>query len=873
MSPLLIFLIVLIFLVIGGFAFSIISANKKKNAAANINPVNVETTSDGSTVTIYDDGSTQSIKTQNDGTTTVTTTYPNKPPETKTIGDTLLDMIKDEHIYEAIAVPAILHLLNNAPKNLARLTYYKSLAQSTLADSRLLANKVASSAIQMGAKAFGPKSVAAAAELTEKATAKAAEAAGQKLAAKEAIVAASGPAAPFLEAAEIGMSVLTGYMDSFNLGGFADQMTMKMLNGTRDKINYLFADAFKGQEFPINYGPFEAMDSNVFMTKLQTEIDAINTQKIQEIQAKLKSGEIPKPNPPTLEAYLAIFNIDIDAIYPQAMKNLCLAVGGDYIKHPYSSNMYCTYKKTDCTAPWPLKPDDPYFEYYDNEKMCALKSSLMRTKCESLGFGITYNQDTGSCNLTDRYCRRYGNDEGLKNGDCKASDAQQVAEIIFGTSFVRGIVNVFGWDNYACPPGYSKATELLPLTGLASQYLCSTNRCKKGQDEVNGICYDSCPDGYSHVGDGLGNTVNGMCYKCPDGYKKSTLGLCHRVKCPADHPVFENGLCYRQCPADTPDSDGATQCTSKCDPAFISMAYSCYKGPDAITSPGTVAKCPPGSKTTVDGPGGMCRMPCPAGQKEYGGVCYDNAVDTGLLTKFPGVKTCDQTATDNGRQDLVGKLRDDGTSCWEDLSCWTGWIDGKGVVTRCHGCGCIKYAVWDRGQNGCSPGYKKDAGMCYAINHGVTNKPLLEVGVCDPGLVKVGGMCYPKCPDGYDRTLAGTCQRWATTRMKKVYDRGVGVVPDYSDVPADTVGPQEPKGISYNVKPATRKSPYPATTLDDFKKSTLGKHLTDLGNSIASGDVEGIFSAAAASAVVGNPLVVGLGAQDLADLGLQKINA
>jgi hypothetical protein len=877
MSPLLILILFLIFILLCGLAFVTIKKSKTdadKKAAANLIPTNVETTVDGAKTTTFSDGTTQTIKMDENGNATVTTKYPNKPPETRSIGDELEKMFSDPILYKALSIPIAIELLNNSPYYIEKLKYIKNTLKQSLSTVKLV-EKGELKALQAGTKSISKATAKAAEAAAVEAAEKGATRAGERVTAMTGAAAATGPLFPFVEAAEIAFSVFTGYMDSFNLGGFQDQLIMPLLNGMRDKLDYMFADSFKDQDFPINYGPFEAMDSNVFIDRISQEANVITERKVTEITAKLDSGEIPKPNPITLEGFLKIFEdgIDQEEVFKEAAQNLCAIVGGDYIKHPYSSNMYCTYKKTDCNPPWPLKPGDYYYGYYNNEKMCAIKQSLMRTKCESLGFGITYNQETGSCNLTDTYCRRYGNDEGLKNGDCKASESQQIAEILFGTAFVRGIVNVFDTDNYSCPDGYSRATELsvVPGIGFASQYLCSVDRCKEGQDKINGICYDKCPEGYSHVGDGLGNKVNGMCYKCPEGYKKSTLGLCHRVKCPADHPVLENGLCYRQCPADTPESDGATLCTSKCDPGFESYAYSCTSPPDAITDSGVVAKCPPGSKTTIEGPGGMCRLPCPEGQKEYGGVCYDSAVDTGLLTKFPDVKSCNQTAIDNGRRDLVGKLRDDGTSCWEDLSCWTGWIDGKGVVTRCNGCGCIKYAVWDRKQNGCSPGYKEDAGMCYAINHGVNNKPLLEVGVCDPDRVKIDGMCYKKCPDGYERTVAGTCQLWAKTRMKKVYDRGVGLVPEYSDVMADTVGPQEPKGISYNVVPAKRKVPFPATTTKDFEQSTLGKHLTEMGDSMAKGDLGGAFSAMAASAVVGNPLVVGLGVQDLADLGLQQI--
>jgi len=192
----------------------------------------------------------------------------------------------------------------------------------------------------------------------------------------------------------------------------------------------------------------------------------------------------------------------------------------------------------------------------------------------------------------------------------------------------------------------------------------------------------------------------------------------------------------------------------------------------------------------------MCRQNCGTGQKEYGGVCYDNNVNTALLVKTPDKRGCD-----SGQ-------RDDGTSCWEDHR-KTGCRGHRCWIDVYSGCGCIKKNLFDRQY--CPAGYDLKAGMCYAKSSVPQSKSIIEVGQCNDASKPegAGGMCYQKCSDfggSFKRSAVGMCQMDAMTTSRDPKDRGAGVPFDKSVVAEQYA--REPNGISYKVFPKKRKIPF-----------------------------------------------------------------
>jgi hypothetical protein len=366
-------------------------------------------------------------------------------------------------------------------------------------------------------------------------------AAGAKIAGQAAIAASSGPAAPFVEAAELAFNVFSGALDGLNLGGFANLTTMSALNDTRDQLDKYFIDGMKsvGSDAPIIYGPIDKMTQDAYDEAITNALIAL-----------IKADSARPDNPLNNDSYL-------DQKLEEAFSKICLDSKGVITKHPKTGEASCAYTQKDCVAPWPQETGDTYYEMKDG--VCQVRQSSMRGVCEGLGSGVTYNTTTGSCNLTEGYCGRYAGIAKVKNGDCSISQGQQIAENIFGTTITRSILNIFDFkDNYEpCPAGSIDSGERIgnaPLGGplsLVADFMCEKNNCSSTQEKMGGLCYPKCRDGYSSSWGGDGTDVAGMCYKtCDRGYN-ATAGFCtwlnpDNTPCPSDYPEAQGGMCYKK---------------------------------------------------------------------------------------------------------------------------------------------------------------------------------------------------------------------------------------------------------------------------------------------------------------------------------------
>ena len=469
-------------------------------------------------------------------------------------------------------------------------------------------------------------------------------AAGTKMAAQAAIAGEAGPAAPFVEAAELAFNMFSGAIDGLNLGGFKDLTTMSALNDTRDEFNKYYSDGMKseGYDLPIIYGPMDKMEQDAYD-------EAITTKLISLILADSNRPRNPLEN----DEYT---NQKLD----EAFSSLCLAKAGVITKHPKTGELACGFSQKDCKAPWPQETGDTYYEFKNG--VCQATQSEMRNLCEGMGMDVTYNTTTGSCNLSEKYCGRYGGISKLKNGDCEMSQGQQIAEAIFGTTITRSILNIFDFkDNYKpCPAGYVDSGERIGNINLLANFLCEKNECSADQEQMGGLCYPKCRSGYSSKWGGAGSDVAGMCYKdCGPGYDK-TAAFCtwlepSSIPCPSDYPVAQGGMCY--------------------------------KSNVRRLAGGAIATTIPASKSS-----------CPSGQRDDGTSCWEDykvKTDSCAYT-IKGCKKWDYL-TD-------ASLVKDWCSQWGDV-CQAG-LKGSG-------CGCIKKTVFDRYK--CPDGYSPTtSGLCQA---------------------------------------------------------------------------------------------------------------------------------------------------------------
>lgn len=737
---------------------------------------------------------------------------PSNPSNIDNVLKSLTDILTDPLVYAAVGIqlaPGILSKIDDMTKQLTR-PVINSIAEG------------AESAIaRTGAKLAGKVAERTSIKVAQKTAVKA----GQRIATQATIAATTGPAAPFVLAAEIAFNIISSAMDGLNLGGFQNLKNSSMLNEMKNTIDEYFDEQVGKNKLPLVYGPLDRLSKDEL------------TEKIVK-----KVGEIIKndSNRKTDQTY-------INSVVDKAFSGLCTDLGGFNYKHPVTGNNVCSLTQTQCVPPWPQQAGDTYYEFKNG--VCQVRPSIMRNTCEKMGLGVTYNQNTGSCNFTEEYCGRYSGSAKVVNNDCEVTNGQKIAEMIFGTTITRSIINIFDFkNNYeSCPSGMNEPTELVALAALtgpgiiaaggamafASQYLCSGSKCNEGEEmmmqtlgvdkKLGGLCYPSCRAGYeSHWGDERSSAIAGMCYEtCPAGMEPSA-GFCTRF-------------------------------------------------PDTITDVGVSAKCPSNYITTVEGPGGMCQPRCPDDfPVEQGGLCYKSSVERlaggAIATTIPAKKR----GCDPGQ-------RDDGTSCWEDAKCRTwadsnwNWEDGGFIHTRCTGCGCIKKTVFNRYY--CPDGYREStSGLCQAIERtpGLA-RSLLSVGACpDSGktypqghskagqkviLEKEGGVCYLPCDwygGSYKRTAVGTCQMDALSTLRKSYSRA-------------------PIGPAYSVIPKKRKTPFPSTSEDDFKNSTIGKYVQAGINAARDGDPEKFGKALAGFALTANPTVLSLGAQELTDLGAREI--
>lgn len=708
------------------------------------------------------------------------------PPAGFSASKVITDMLKDPVLYGTIGGELVLSKIKD-----------KVAKKITEQSGKLSKNVVNKAAREGGERAIQKMGMKIISEGGERAAIKAATAgakagakAGTSLATKAATAASTGPGAPFVLAAEMAFGIFTNAMDGLNLGGFNNLSTMSMLNEMRDSTNQYFTKEL-GSKIPLVYGPMDTLSQDVFTELLTKEI----LELISKDPNKPK-GEIP-------DSYLNAKN-------DEAIKKICLNKGGVVYTHPNTKETMCSFTKDKCVAPWPLQSGDTYYEFKDN--VCQIRPSIMKEKCQGMGLGVTYNTDTGSCNLTKEYCGRYAGSASLKNGDCNINKGQDIAESIFGKTLTRSIVNIFDFQNNyeKCPSGTNEPDEIMWMAGgsglLASRYLCSGSKCKDDEEMMMEL-------------QAVGKKTAGMCYpKCKPGY------VSYWGKNRASSEVA--GMCYKECPAGT-------------DPT----AAVCTRLHENKSDAGRTADCPSNMTRTS---AGLCQPKCtdPGFSKSFGGLCYHDSVDTNLLVKGPSYGSCPDG------------FRTEPATCFKDAKCRTDPCGKRApLIKTCLSTTSCSGPESRSRPKSCPTGYTERAGMCYAESRPIqVAKSTIEVGQCRADEDKVNGMCYPKCSKyggSFTRlTGTGTCQMTSLSITRDSYTR--------------------PPRVAYTVFPKKRTTPFPSTSESDFKNSTIGKYIQAGINSARDGDPKGFGKAMAGMAMVANPAVLSLGMQDLADMGYQE---
>ena len=707
----------------------------------------------------------------------------------------------------------------------------------------------------------------AATTAAEKATAKLAGAAAAKIGAKAGMAAAkmgSRAAMGPVGVALMAFDVLSMALDVACCGGYCEVADTKTWEKQRDTFNgqvkAMVDDANESGidpvRWPIITGPFDKLDAVTLQTRLMDKIRAAmadpENKYVKDVVSKLKTAVEAKTI--TDESQVDAFideNINLEGLLMDSTKAICTDLKGKLIMDGETFAGCSWPDATACEASfkWPILEanDTDIYSVWNKEKQECNKDSVsqnMRGICEATK-AFPYNKDTKICDLNETYCKQKGMKWDGKN--CKLDKGQEVAEMMFGTTVVRGLNALYSADQYEpCPPGARPAGEIAALAvagcsiatlgvgagacaALAGTYIgqtmCASDKCPDGQDRVSGLCYDQCKTGYDDKADGItGAKVQGMCYKCPDGFKKTTAGMCQRVSCPSGQEQGSGlgaGFCYKKCSdlhgAEYTESDGVSICKKPCPAGMVQEALTCRRDAQTKTSASAQKSCPAGWSQSVAGPGGMCQQDCTDGYKKYGGLCYHPKVDTALLLKGYSYGGC----PDGFRTDPVTCQKDlKCTSSWNSCKykihgCSGGWRHGhcKGWGSICQGgvaSSCSGPETKPRPKS-CPEGYSDSGVGCRAVSKPAPqSKSLTEVGQCNDPAKKeaAGGMCYEPCSNfggSFKRSAVGLCQMdvMVTERTKTRAPEGPFLVAK----PADQYS-REPLGISYKVFPKKRKVPF-----------------------------------------------------------------
>lgn len=437
--------------------------------------------------------------------------------------------------------------------------------------------------------------------------------------------ASTGPAAPIVAIAEFVFAATLGLLDQFGVGGYTELVPSSVYEGMRDEYDRAFRENTinEGYEWPVIAGPGDKLSQEQWEAKISAGYDVIFNDtshpatvlfiQLYNAMKRQVGRELTDAECQTLLQTQGLGKAIEDAV----MSWVATDLGGKAVRTP-SGNVYCSYSSSaavDASFHWPLSSEyenEVYSEWDEQNQVAYVRQSAMRTFAEQLGNGCTYNKQTRVPNITEAFCRSNGLD--YANGQCKYAEGQEIAEMIFGKTFIRGLTQVFDVKQYESCSDKEMCKGSDPCTD--DGYFCRISRlaytrnpkgpigCKPGFELTSpgsGLCKNECPTD----GNGKWQMYAGLCYH-PSVTKMST-GLFELTKVPT----------YGSCPSD-----------------FRTEPATCFRDASCRTYIGCTSYTPNwwpiGGGRCVEGPVTTCTPPesqprprtCPAGYSERAGMCY-----------------------------------------------------------------------------------------------------------------------------------------------------------------------------------------------------------------------------------------------------------
>ena len=687
-----------------------------------------------------------------------------------------------------------------------------------------VAMKVQKVAAKAGIKAIEKVASRVVSKLATKLATKAA-AKGAAIAVKAAAKAGMGP----LGWASMAFDVFSAALDYADPGGYNNTMLLDEMKENRDKTNEIMNNALAsaGISVPLLMGPLMKLPEKNPNPNPGPEDPPVTLEEIQQLlmqEYSLSYAEEHFAKLPDVENYsdqereeilLQLSTIggqffDGDEGREYLETRTCEFVGGVY------KNKQCMYKdKETCDKSYnwqkildqikdPKKhendPDTNYAEWRfvrlrdktgkeiatsQPEWMCMSVDPSIRSTCKEDGNDFEYNYEKQLCKIDDIYCRKKGMDPvSTPDGtDCKINTAQNIAEMIFGTTITRGMIQVFDpaqykpckagdYDMYNVPGEIKPLLNAIPIYGMLGNKLCVTpSKCPPGKVLEAGLCYDACKEGYKSDG-AL------RCYKEPPAGWPGTTTLTHLQHKTHYSPAKPLDSCGDP---NFPDKQGAV-CYPRCRAGYDRVLNRCWAkvstNGNGVGHP--LDKRPCGPDQRDDGTvcwaksGEVCGDNCAAGwdgckhrshrtcsHGPYGEVCAGGDCIGGCRTTcspvYLGARTelHQRTYCSNNREQV-------GALCYD--RCPAGTERVPGMPNQCRTPGEVSYYSEGKPLN-CAPGREQRGALCYDKCDG-HNTATVKYERRNDNIEN----CSTICPPGNTNIGIGGCQ-------KDAYNRPVGKIP------------------------------------------------------------------------------------------------
>ena len=235
-------------------------------------------------------------------------------------------------------------------------------------------------------------------------------------------------------------------------------------------------------------------------------------------------------------------------------------------------------------------------------------------------YGVTFNNETGLCNMTRDWCSTMGqtfDSSGPTN--CKQSRDDKNAELIFGATLIRGprqiaetIAHSYTRIGGRMPDGPCRDTEELSM-GFCYK------KCDPGYTGSGPVCWQDCPDEFRNDGPycakpGAYGRGGGYPWRGSDGTNLDKA----RARCLKDNPDWcekYGAMYYPKCKPGFSNA-GSNLCSPNCPAGMENIGVSCMKKSD--TRKPKLEQC----TGTMYLEGMSCYEPCKDRYYAMGAMCY-----------------------------------------------------------------------------------------------------------------------------------------------------------------------------------------------------------------------------------------------------------